>query len=111
MNSLTTKILLVGLMLLASACAPYPYYAHTGFYGGGYTGGQKSYYGGSPNHYTNNYYSGKNLRYHGHDGYNGNRGRNNSSWKQHQPNHGGNSQQGNRHHYNGGNSHHWHNQQ
>ncbi|MGZ8162477.1 MAG: hypothetical protein ACXWTT_06390 [Methylobacter sp.] len=105
MKSLTIKILLMGMMLLASACAPYPYYANTSFYGGG----QRSYYGGVPNHYTNNYYSGKNLRPREHDGYKENRGRNNSSWKQqHQPNHGGNSQRSNRHNYNGGNSHHWH---
>jgi hypothetical protein len=109
MNSLTIKILLAGLMLLASACAPYPYYANTGFYGGGYAGGQGSYYGGVPNHYTNNYYSGRNFGHHGHDGYNGNRGWNNSSWRpQYQPNQWGNSQGGNRQNYKGGSGHHWH---
>ncbi|MDD5578109.1 MAG: hypothetical protein PHY16_02365 [Methylobacter sp.] len=104
MNTLTIKTLLAGLMLLASACAPYPYYANTGFYGGGYTGGQRSYYGGAPDHYTNNYYSGRNFRPNRHDGYDGNHNANNSPWRpSHQSNAWGNSQGGNRH-----NGHHWH---
>lgn len=107
MNSLTIKILPAGFLLLASACAPYPYYANTGFYGGGYSGGHKSYYGGAPDHYTPNYYPGRYGSHHRHNGDNGNRGWNNS-WRQPYQSHGIRSHGGHRPEYKGDRGHHWH---
>lgn len=56
MTTLTKKITLFSLVLLLTACVPYPYpFHHGGFYrdGGGYGGGHHHHHGGG--HYRDGY--------------------------------------------------------
>ncbi|MGZ8943348.1 MAG: hypothetical protein ACXW00_11310 [Methylobacter sp.] len=59
MNSITKKMLLIGVVLLLSACAhdshQYAYYPSNTAYSSGYTIMHRNYYGERPDHYDNGY--------------------------------------------------------